>query len=91
MLGNLGLARNSSDTAGGVLSRLGVTDLKVHGAIQDSTPASSPTGARTCDVYLPSGKSIFKNGATAYPDLASAQAAHPGEEIAPFVFPAARG
>lgn len=82
-----GLARNVDSTAGAILARLGITDLKVHAAIQDSTPAPSPTAARTCDVYLPVGKSIFKNGAKIYPDLATAQAAHPGQEIAPFAFP----
>lgn len=45
-----------------------------------------PTAARTCNVYLPVGKSIFKKGAKIYPDLAAAQAAHPGQEIAPFAF-----
>ncbi|KIS27847.1 hypothetical protein TV39_08965 [Arthrobacter sp. SPG23] len=48
-----GLARNRSGMAGAVLSRLGITDLKVHSAIQDSTPAPPPTAERTCDVYLP--------------------------------------
>jgi hypothetical protein len=59
----------SSGTAGAVLSRLGTTDLNVYCAIQDSTPAPSPTAARTRIVYLPVGKSIFKNGAKVCPDL----------------------
>lgn len=80
-----GLARNSSGTAGAALLRLGITDLKIHTAIQDSTPPPSPTAARPCAVYLPVGKSIFKNGGKIYPDFATAQAAHPDQEIAPFV------
>ncbi|QOT19554.1 Clp protease N-terminal domain-containing protein [Paenarthrobacter sp. YJN-5] len=86
-----GLARNSSGTAGAALLRLGVTDLKIHTAIQDSTPAPSPTAARPCAVYLPVGKSIFKNGGKIYPDLATAQAAHPDQDIAPFVIQLAEG
>jgi hypothetical protein len=86
-----GLARATDSIPGRILARLGITDLKVHAAIQDSTPAPSPTAARTCDVYLPVGKSIFKNGAKVYPDLATAQAAHPGQEIAPFTFPLHEG
>lgn len=86
-----GLARATDSIPGRILARLGITDLKVHAAIQDSTPAPSPTAARTCDVYLPVGKSIFKNGAKVYPDLATAQAAHPDEEIAPFAFQLAEG
>ncbi|MET4143829.1 Clp protease N-terminal domain-containing protein [Arthrobacter sp. UYCo732] len=81
-----GLARTVDLSAGIILARLGITDLKVHAAIQDSTPAPAPTAARICNVYLPVGKSIFKNGAKIYPDLGSAQAAHPGVEIAPFAF-----
>ncbi|QOD06073.1 Clp protease N-terminal domain-containing protein [Pseudarthrobacter sp. BIM B-2242] len=79
-----GLARNSSSTAGQLLADLGITDLKVEAAIRDSTPAPSPTAARTFGVYVPVGKSIFKNGGKVYPDLATAEAAHPGQEIAPF-------
>ncbi|NVM96114.1 hypothetical protein [Arthrobacter wenxiniae] len=36
-------------------------------------------------MYLPVGKSIFKNGGRIYPDVATIQAAHPDQEIAPFV------
>lgn len=35
-------------------------------------------------MYVPVGKSIFKNGGKVYPDHATAEAAHPGQEIAPF-------
>ncbi|ACL42192.1 Clp domain protein (plasmid) [Pseudarthrobacter chlorophenolicus A6] len=86
-----GLARNSSGAAGAALSRLGITDLMIQAAIQDSTPAPSPTAARSCDVYVPVGKSIFKNGAKIYPDLAAAQTAHPDQEIAPFTIQLADG
>lgn len=82
-----GLARNSSGTAGVALSRLGITDTRIQAAIRDCTPASSSTPARTCTVYVPAGRSVFKNGAKIYPDLATAQAAHPGQEIAPLAFP----
>lgn len=82
-----GLARATDSTAGKVLARLGITDSAVHTAIQDSTPAPSPTAARICDVYLPVGPSLFKSGGNIYPDLATAQAAHPDKEIAPFAFP----
>lgn len=70
---------------------MGITYDRVLAVIKDSAPAQSPTAARTCDVYLPVGKSIFKNGAKIYPDLATAQAAHPDEEIAPFTFPLHEG
>lgn len=86
-----GLARTEDSTAGKILARLGITAGRVHSAIQDSTPAPSPTAARICDVYLPVGKSIFKNGGKIYPDLATAQAAHPDQEIAPFAFELAEG
>jgi hypothetical protein len=86
-----GLARTEESAAGKVLARLGITDAKVHAAIQDSTPAPSPTAARICDVYLPAGKSVFKNGGKIYPDLATAQAAHPDQDIAAFAFPLAEG
>jgi hypothetical protein len=82
-----GLARATDSTAGKVLARLGITNGKVHAAIEDSTPAPSPTAARICDVYLPVGPSLFKSGGNIYPDLATAQAAHPDKEIAPFAFP----
>lgn len=36
-----GLARNSSGTAGAAIHRLGITDLSIHTAIQNSTPAPS--------------------------------------------------
>jgi hypothetical protein len=86
-----GLARTEGSTAGMVLARLGITDAKIHSAIQDSLPAPSPTAARTCDVYLPVGKSIFKNGGKIYPDLVTAQAAHPDQDIAPFAIQLAEG
>jgi hypothetical protein len=79
-----GLARTEGSTAGRILARLGITDAKVHAAIRDSAPAPSPTAARTCPVYLPVGKSVFKNGGKIYPDLATAQAAHPDQDFAPF-------
>ncbi|GAA4032938.1 hypothetical protein GCM10023063_15370 [Arthrobacter methylotrophus] len=79
-----GLTRAEDSTAGRVLARLGITDAKVHAAIRESTPVPSPTAARTCDVYLPVGKSVFKNGGKIYPDLATAQTAHPNQDIAPF-------
>lgn len=82
-----GLARAEESTAGKVLGRLNITDIRVQTAIQDSAPAAPPTAARICDVYIPAGKSVFKNGGKIYPDLASAQAAHPGKEIAPFTVP----
>jgi hypothetical protein len=86
------LARRAGDVAASaVLARLGVTDARVHAAIQDSTPAPSPTAARSCAVYLPVGKSIFKNGGKVYPDLATAQAAHPDQGIAPFAIQLAEG
>lgn len=86
-----GLARAEGSTAGKILARLGITDGRVHSAIHDSTPAPSPTAARICDVYLPVGKSVFRNGGAIYPDLASAKAAQPGKEIAPFAFPLNEG
>lgn len=96
-----GLARATGSTAGKTLGRLGITDLAVHTAIQDTaiqdtvidddTTAPSPTAARTPVVYLPIGKSIFKNGGKVYPDPAAAQVAHPGQEIAPFAFPLHEG
>lgn len=79
-----GLARATESTAGRLLAGLGITEDKVHAAIKDSSPAPSPTAARTFAVFVPVGKSIFKNGGKVYPDLASAEAAHPGQEIAPF-------
>jgi hypothetical protein len=82
-----GLARTADSTAGKIVARLGVTDGKIHAATHNSTPAPSPTAARICDVYLPVGKSVFKNGGKIYPDLASAQAGHPEVEIAAFAFP----
>lgn len=33
----------------------------------------------------------LKNGAKVYPDLATSQASHPGQEIAPFAFPLHEG
>lgn len=82
-----GLVRTENSTAGKVLARLGITEARAHAAIKDSTPALSPTAARTCAVYVPVGKSVFKNGGKIYPDLATAQAAHPDQEIAPLTFP----
>lgn len=81
-----GLAQATESAAGKILTRRGITSEKVLDAIRQTNPELSPTAARTCDVYLPVGKSIFKNGAKVYPDLATAQAAHPGQEIAPFAF-----
>lgn len=86
-----GLARDEDSQAGAILAGMGITYDRVLAVIKDSAPAPSPTAARTCDVYLPVGKSIFKNGAKIYPDLATAQAAHPDEEIAPFTFPLHEG
>lgn len=77
-----GLTRHTESTAGKILAGLGVTEDTIHAAIRDSTPAPSPTAARTPVVYLPIGKSIFKNGGKVYPDPESAAAAHPGSEIA---------
>ncbi len=83
-----GLTRTTSSNAGRLLAGLGITEDRVHVAIHvassDTIPAPSPTAARTFGVFVPVGKSIFKNGGKVYPDLATAQAAHPGQEIAPF-------
>lgn len=79
-----GLAHTTGSNAGKLLAGLGVTEEKVHAAIKDSSPAPSPTAARTFAVFVPVGKSIFKNGGKVYPDHATAQAAHPDQEIAPF-------
>lgn len=81
-----GLAGGSDDQAGRLLAQLGFTTAAVTDAITDAS-APSPTAARTSVVYLPAGKSVFKNGGKIYPDLATAQEAHPGQEIAPFAFP----
>ncbi|HEX9089560.1 MAG TPA: Clp protease N-terminal domain-containing protein [Arthrobacter sp.] len=79
-----GLVRQADSTAGKILARLGITEDTIHAAIRDSTPAPSPTAARTPVVYLAIGKSIFKNGGKVYPDHESAAAAHPDSEIAAF-------
>lgn len=86
-----GLTRNANSSAGRVLAGLGITCEKIHRVIEGKTPEESPTAARICEVYLPVGKSIFKNGGKIYPDLATAQAAHPGKEIAPFTVPLHEG
>lgn len=85
-----GLAGNPDSTAGKVLARMGITDAAVLDAITRSA-APSPTAARTVVVYLPVGKSVFKNGGKIHPDLATAQVAHPDQEIAPFTFQLADG
>lgn len=82
-----GLVEDTASNAGKVLATLDITHDKVIDAIRQLSPAHSPTGERACTVYLPAGKSIFKNGARIYPDLETAQAGHPGEEIAAFTIP----
>lgn len=82
-----GLARATESDSGRILSDLGITAAKVHAAIKDTTAAPAPTRPRTFEVFLPSGPSLFKSGGTAHPDLATAQAARPGKEIAPFTVP----
>lgn len=82
-----GLARTTNSNAGRVLAGLGITEDRVQVAISvadrdTAEPSATPT--RTFAVYVPVGKSIFKNGGKVYPDLATAEAAHPGQEIAPF-------
>lgn len=79
-----GLARNDSGTTHRLLVSLDLTDSRIESAISNSAPETSPTQARTFAVFVPAGQSIFKNGGKVYPDLATAQAAHPGQEIAPF-------
>lgn len=81
-----GLTRNAESAAGRVLAGLGITYEKIHRVIEGKTPEESPTAARTCDVYMPVGKSVFKNGGKIYPDLATAQAGNPDQEIAPLSF-----
>lgn len=78
-----GLAGGSDDQAGHLLARLGFTTSTVTNAIA-STGSPSPSSPRSFVVYLPVGKSVFKNGGRIYPDLASATAAHPDQDIAPF-------
>jgi hypothetical protein len=78
-----GIAGDADSTAGNLLAGLGITDTAVADAISRPVPAS-PTAARTCTVYVPAGKSVFRNGGKIYPDLATASAAHPDKEIAPF-------
>lgn len=85
-----GLAGDPGSTAGQILAPMGITEAAVRDAIT-ADPGPSPTSARSCVVYLPAGKSVFKNGGKIYPDLASAQAAHPGKEIAPFAVPLNEG
>jgi ATP-dependent Clp protease ATP-binding subunit ClpC len=86
-----GLARNTESTAGRVLAGLGITYEKVHDAIKGILPSPAPTAERVVEVFIPAGKSVFKNGGKIYPDLASAQAAHPCKEIAPFTVPLNEG
>lgn len=86
-----GLARNTESTAGRVLAGFGITYEKIHDAIKGILPATAPTAERVFEVFIPAGKSVFKNGGKIYPDLATAQAAHPGKEIAPFTVPLHEG
>jgi hypothetical protein len=86
-----GMAANPDSTAGSLLSSLSITDADVLSAITDTAMAPSPTSARTDVVYLPVGKSIFKNGGKIYPDLAAALAAHPDQEVTPFPLSLADG
>lgn len=79
-----GLAHHSPGSTRRLLTSLGFTAGKIEAAILNGTPAPSPTAARTFAVFVPVGKSIFKNGGKIYPDHATATAAHPGQEIAPF-------
>jgi ATP-dependent Clp protease ATP-binding subunit ClpC len=76
-----GLAGGSDDQAGRLLAQLGFTTAAVIEAITDRS-APEPTSARSYVVYVPVGKSIFKNGGRIYPELAAATAAHPDQEIA---------
>lgn len=85
-----GLAGDPRSSAGQVLTPMGFTDAAVIDAIT-STGSPSPTSARTDVVYLPIGKSIFKNGGKIYPDLATALAAHPDQEVTPFPLSLADG
>jgi ATP-dependent Clp protease ATP-binding subunit ClpC len=86
-----GLARNTDSTAGRVLAGLGVTFEKIHDAVKGVIHATAPTAERLVEVYVPVGKSIFKNGGKIYPDVATATSAHPDQEIAPFTVSLAEG
>lgn len=80
-----GLARNTDSTAGKILDGLGFTTEAIAAAIQNKpAPVPDPTAARSFEVFVPAGRSIFKNGGKVYPDLVTAQAAHPEQEIAAF-------
>ncbi len=85
-----GLVGGTDDQAGRLLASLGMTEAAVLDAIA-STGSPSPSSARSFVVYLPVGKSVFKNGGRIYPDLAAATAAHPDQDIAPFPLTLADG
>lgn len=72
-----GLAHHSQGSTPRLLTSLGFTAGKIEAAILNGMPAPSPTAARTFAVFVPVGKSIFKNGGKVYPDHAMAKAAHP--------------
>lgn len=90
-----GLARTTNSNAGKLLAGLGITEDRVFVAIdvarRGSTIEPSTTPARTFAIFVPVGKLIFKNGGRVYPDLATARAAHPEQEFAPFPLPLTDG